>query len=116
MIGSFLNVVAYRLALMMKREWKSHCRELPGPSAYVDESHFTLSRPRSACPKCGQPIPVPAKVNIPVISYLLLRGRCSECKAPIPPRYPIVELTTGILSLIVAWHFDFNWQCAAAFP
>ncbi|MES9883079.1 MAG: A24 family peptidase, partial [Sedimenticola sp.] len=114
MVGSFLNVVAYRLPLMMEREWKSQCHEILELSPAEEESPFTLSRPRSACPKCGHPIA--AKENIPIISYLLLRGRCSGCNTAISPRYPIVELTTALLSLIVAWHFGFSWQCAAALP
>ncbi|MES9903357.1 MAG: A24 family peptidase [Sedimenticola sp.] len=114
MIGSFLNVVAYRLPLMMEREWKSQCHEILDLTPEEETPHLTLSHPRSACPKCDHPIS--AWENIPVISYLLLRGRCSACKSAISPRYPIVELTTGLLSLVVAWHFGFSWQCAAALP
>ncbi|MES9899043.1 MAG: A24 family peptidase [Sedimenticola sp.] len=114
MVGSFLNVVAYRLPLMMEREWKSQCHEILELPAAEEAPSFTLSRPRSACPKCNHPIS--AWENIPVISYLMLRGRCSACNTAISPRYPIVELTTGLLSLIVAWHFGFSWQCAAALP
>ncbi|MEJ1489445.1 MAG: A24 family peptidase [Candidatus Sedimenticola sp. (ex Thyasira tokunagai)] len=114
MIGSFLNVVAYRLPMMMEREWKSQCHEILELSPAEETPRFTLSQPRSTCPKCDHPIS--AWENVPLISYLVLRGRCSACKAAISPRYPIVELTTGLLSLIVAWHFGFSWQCATALP
>ncbi len=114
MIGSFLNVVAYRLPLIMEREWKSQCHEILELPSAEGEASFTLSRPRSACPKCNHPIS--AWENIPIFSYLVLRGRCSACDTAISPRYPIVELTTGLLSLVVAWHFGFSWQCAAALP
>lgn len=112
-VGSFLNVVIYRLPVMMQREWESECREMLGQEQ-PDETPepFNLSRPRSRCPHCGHAIT--ALENIPVISYLFLQGRCSGCQAKISPRYPLVEAVTGILSLVVALHFGFGWQAVAA--
>ncbi len=113
MVGSFLNVVVYRLPVMMERDWKSHCREyfeLPGTEK--NGARFDLVQPRSCCPHCGHQIP--AWENIPVISYLLLRGRCSKCQTNISLRYPLVELATALLSLLVAWQFGFSWMTAAA--
>jgi leader peptidase (prepilin peptidase) / N-methyltransferase len=115
-IGSFLNVVIYRLPIILEREWRSQASEVlaagaePAPAVPVDR--FTLSTPRSACPNCKAPIT--ALQNIPVISWLLLRGRCAACKAKISPRYPLVELTTGVLSAWVAWHFGFGAPAACA--
>jgi leader peptidase (prepilin peptidase)/N-methyltransferase len=112
-IGSFLNVVIYRLPIMLEREWRSQAAELlpaaadPATAASPGTADpFTLSTPRSACPACKTPIK--AWQNIPLISWLLLRGRCASCKAKISVRYPLVELTTGILSAWVAWHFGFG--------
>ncbi len=106
-IGSFLNVVIHRLPLMMEREWHVHCRELAGEEEpEKDEPPFNLAVPRSRCPNCQHPIG--ALENIPVISYLLQRGLCRHCKAPISARYPIVELLTAVLSAVVAWHFGFG--------
>jgi leader peptidase (prepilin peptidase)/N-methyltransferase len=118
-IGSFLNVVIYRLPIMLEREWRSQAAELlPATSdakttaTPVPPEQFTLSTPRSACPACKAPIK--AWQNIPLISWLLLRGRCAACKSKIPVRYPLVELTTGILSAWVAWHFGFGAPAACA--
>ncbi|MCP3868215.1 MAG: prepilin peptidase [Gammaproteobacteria bacterium] len=116
LIGSFINVVAYRLPLMMNRSWRSECLEFLGqedPEAEQEEK-LTLSTPRSRCTQCGHKIS--ALENIPVVSYLVLGGRCSACKSPISLRYPIVEVLTGFLSLAVAWHFGVSWQTAAALP
>ena len=114
-VGSFLNVVVYRLPLMMEREWKNQCRELLQLSPETEAAKpFDLIRPRSQCPHCGHAIT--ALENIPILSYLLLRGRCSDCKERISLRYPLVEAATAILSLVVAWHFGFGWQTAAALP
>ncbi|MEK6596292.1 MAG: prepilin peptidase, partial [Pseudomonadota bacterium] len=88
MVGSFLNVVIYRLPEMMKRNWLQQCAELHG-KAIETLPTFNLITPRSACPHCGHKIT--ALENIPIISYLALRGRCSQCQARISPRYPIVE-------------------------
>jgi leader peptidase (prepilin peptidase)/N-methyltransferase len=111
-IGSFLNVVIYRLPIMLEREWRLQASELlpapvadPAPGAELP-SHFSLSVPRSACPACRTPIA--AWHNIPLLSWLLLRGRCAACKAPISWRYPGVELATGVLSAVAAWHFGFG--------
>jgi leader peptidase (prepilin peptidase) / N-methyltransferase len=116
-IGSFLNVVIYRLPIILEREWRSQAAEVlaagPEPAAPpVPADRFTLSTPRSACPSCTAPIT--ALQNIPVISWLVLRGRCASCKAKISARYPVVELTTGVLSAWVAWHFGFGAPAACA--
>jgi leader peptidase (prepilin peptidase) / N-methyltransferase len=110
-IGSFLNVVIHRLPIIMEREWKAQCAELSGTEAAAAEP-YTLSRPRSACPRCGHKIG--ALENIPVLSYLWLRGRCAGCGARISLRYPAVELLTGVLSVLVAWRFGVSWEAAAA--
>jgi leader peptidase (prepilin peptidase)/N-methyltransferase len=109
-VGSFLNVIIYRLPIMLEREWRSQAAEiLPAANSAAtaadptSAARFNLSTPRSACPTCKTPIP--AWQNIPVVSWLLLRGRCASCKARISVRYPVVELATGVLSAIVAWHF-----------
>ncbi len=112
LIGSFLNVVIYRLPIMMKREWRNDCLEfLELENDDVPTDIFNLALPASNCPNCQ------AKIqpwqNVPVLSYLLLRGKCANCKTPISARYPVVELLTAILSIIVAWHFGFGWQAAA---
>ena len=97
-IGSFLNVVIYRLPVMMERKWNAECCELlDQPNTQTDK--FNLSTPASRCPKCGHKIR--AWENIPVFSWLFLKGKCSHCKTPISLRYPLVELTTGLLSLAV---------------
>ena len=107
LIGSFLNVVIYRLPIMMEREWREQCRMLASePVSDVPEEDFDLVRPRSRCPSCGHQIT--AVQNIPVISYLTLGGRCSACKTPISPRYPLIEFVTALLAGFVAWHFGFG--------
>ena len=111
LIGSFLNVVIHRLPLIMHREWQQQCHELIGSEAPQTDS-LTLSTPRSRCPHCGHAIT--ALENIPVISYLILRGRCRGCQARISLRYPLIEALTGLLSALVAWHFGFNWACLGA--
>jgi len=112
-VGSFLNVVIHRVPLMLDREWREQCRELlEAPSDTPAPEPLNLVTPASRCPHCGHRIR--AWENIPVVSYLLLRGRCSECSARISPRYPVVELLTGALSATVAWHFGFGWQAGAA--
>ena len=112
MVGSFLNVVIYRLPVIMEREWQIQAREyLDQPQADSHEP-LTLARPASRCPHCGHKIRF--YENIPVLSYLLLRGKCSSCGAGISMRYPLVELLTGVLSAVVAWHFGFGWQAATA--
>jgi len=108
-VGSFLNVVIYRIPEMMKREWHSECRILladelkPTEQAKSKAEVFNLIKPNSTCPKCKTAIK--PWQNIPVISWLLLKGRCASCNTPISIRYPIVEMLTAILSLIVAATF-----------
>ncbi len=115
MLGSFLNVVIHRLPRMMEQEWREQCAALDADSsqAHVPAGpRYNLVVPRSACPGCGHQIR--AMENIPVLSYLMLRGRCSQCKARISPRYPAVEALTGGLSAFVAWHFGFGASALAA--
>lgn len=111
MIGSFLNVVIYRLPEMMKRNWLQQCAELQG-EAMQTLPEFNLFTPRSTCTHCGHKIT--AWENIPIISYLFLRGRCSQCRASISPRYPMVEAVTAIISGFVAWHFGYGFVTLAA--
>lgn len=110
-IGSFLNVVIHRLPKMMERDWLAQCAELSGKASPVQEP-LSLSRPRSSCPKCGQKISV--LENIPIFSWIALRGRCSACKASISPRYPLVEALTALLSAYAGWHFGFTVAAAGA--
>lgn len=107
MIGSFLNVVIYRLPVMMNREWRVQCTELLELEPPQHE-RFNLAFPGSHCPVCKHPIG--ALENIPVLSYLLQRGKCRHCATPIPVRYPIIELITGIMSALVIWQFGLGWQ------
>jgi leader peptidase (prepilin peptidase)/N-methyltransferase len=102
LIGSFLNVVIYRIPKMMQRESDNYVAHESGKEL-PHTDRFNLMVPRSACPHCGHQIT--ALENIPVISYLALRGKCSACKAPIPVRYPLVELATGALSALLVWRF-----------
>ncbi|NER62995.1 prepilin peptidase [Pseudomonas sp. MAFF212427] len=109
-VGSFINVVVHRLPLMLERQWRSEARDvlaLPDPP----EPRFDLMLPHSHCPHCAHRIR--AWENIPVLSYLCLRGRCSACKAPISARYPLVELASAGLSLFAAWQFGFSANAAA---
>ncbi len=106
MVGSFLNVVIHRLPKMMEREWQAQCAELRNETPAPPSAPYNLVIPRSACPHCGHPIG--ALENIPVVSYLLLNGRCRQCKAPISPRYPVVEMLTGLISAYAAWRFGFS--------
>src|SRR5437868_1346905 len=116
-IGSFLNVVVHRVPLMLEREWRTQAEELlqsdtarnAQPAA---PARYNLFVPRSACPKCGAMIT--STQNIPVISYLFLKGQCAKCGVKISPRYPAVELATAILSALVAWKFGFTWYAGAA--
>ncbi len=112
-VGSFLNVVVHRLPVMMQREWREQCREfLPdGDSTAEPEERFDLATPGSRCPSCGNRIR--ALQNIPVLSYLLLRGRCASCGWRIPMRYPAVETLAGAMSLVVAWQFGVSVQTVA---
>lgn len=113
-VGSFLNVVIYRLPIMMQRDWQAQARdilELPT----VEEETFNLSLPRSHCRQCNTPLRF--WENIPVVSYILLRGRCSQCGAKISPFYPLVELLTAVLGTLVFAHFGGTVQglCALFF-
>ena len=113
-IGSFLNVVIHRLPIMLKENWAQQCRELreQGQADGTGDQPFNLMRPASHCPACGHRIRIIE--NIPVASYLFLRGRCASCQTRISPRYPLIELTTAMLSAITAVHFGFTLQAAAA--
>jgi len=101
-VGSFLNVVIYRLPKMMEREWRAQCAELAGQPVPV-EPPLGLATPRSRCPQCGHPSG--ALENVPVLSWLALRGKCSSCKTPISARYPLVELLGGLGAAVSFWHF-----------
>ena len=133
-MGSFLNVVIHRLPVMLDRQWRAQAEEIlgagetvaqpgqppvsaatvgqpAGPAANAQQP-YNLIVPRSACPHCGTEIKT--HQNIPVLSYLLLGGRCANCRARISPRYPVVELGTAILSAAVVWRYGWEWQSAAA--
>ncbi|OHC14258.1 MAG: methyltransferase [Pseudomonadales bacterium GWC2_63_15] len=111
LIGSFLNVVIYRLPIMMQREWRAQALEyLECPPEQISE-RFNLLLPSSRCPHCDHRIR--SWENIPLVSWLALCGKCSSCRAPISSRYPLVELACGLLSGYVAWHFGFTWQAGA---
>jgi leader peptidase (prepilin peptidase)/N-methyltransferase len=111
LLGSFFNVVIHRLPKMMEADWHAQCAELRGESL-PDSPHYSLWLPRSACPKCGHQIT--ALENIPIVSWLWLRGRCSACSAPISARYPLVELLTALLSAAVAWKWGVSVQTGGA--
>ena len=111
LVGSFLNVVIHRVPVMLERSWRQECLALDGRESPA-QAPYDLIRPRSACPGCKAPIT--ALQNIPVLSWLLLRGRCASCRRPIGGRYPVVELATALLSAVVAWKFGFGWTTAAA--
>ncbi len=107
LVGSFLNVVILRVPPLLEYDWRCQCNELlaleSGKSVEAEQRPPGIIRGRSHCPKCGHQIT--ALENVPVLSYLMLRGRCSACKARISPRYPVVELLTGILFVVTIWHF-----------
>ena len=121
-VGSFLNVVIHRLPRMLDRQWRDQCAELAvgagdatlpaSATIAADAGPYNLVVPRSACPSCGKQIR--ARDNIPVLSYLLLRGRCAACRAPIGMRYPMVEAASALLSAIVTWHYGPGWTALAA--
>jgi len=135
MVGSFLNVVIHRLPKMMEMEWRQQCAELshgiadeqtaaeichPGTPEHISGTNqepvphrpYNLIVPRSACPHCNHVIS--AWENIPIVSYLLLRGKCKGCGAAISPRYPIIEAVSGVLCAYAAWHFGFGWAAVGA--
>ena len=112
MVGSFLNVVIHRLPKMMEADWRQQCVEFLHPDKTADTPaspavRYNLVVPRSSCPACGHMIT--AIENVPIVSYLFLRGKCSACKAPISIRYPVVEALTGLASAYAAWHFGVTW-------
>jgi leader peptidase (prepilin peptidase) / N-methyltransferase len=128
LVGSFLNVVIHRLPVMLDRQWRAQAEEMlaesgtaaprvdpqsdPASALPRPPATYNLVTPRSACPHCGAPIRW--HQNIPLVSWLLLGGKCASCKARISPRYPIVELATALLSAAVVWRFGFHWQSVAA--
>ena len=111
MVGSFLNVVIHRLPKMLERQWQRECAELKGETA-AEAPRYNLLAPRSSCPACNHHIR-PLE-NIPVVSYLRLRGKCSACGIAIPVRYPLVEALSGILTAYVGWHYGVGWTALAA--
>ena len=111
--GSFLNVVIYRLPRMLEARWKAECSILLSPDSNPDEAApFNLIFPNSHCPHCNSPIK--AWQNIPVLSYLCLKGRCYHCQTPISWRYPIIEVITGIGVACCVWQWGLSWQALAA--
>jgi len=131
LVGSFLNVVVHRLPVMLKRDWRGQALEVlrewaqesAAPAALKEVStglgqleapaaRYTLVVPRSACPACGRPIR--AIENVPVLSYLALRGRCAGCRTRISPRYPLVEALAGVLSAYIGWRFGFTLAALGA--
>ena len=120
-VGSFLNVIVHRLPEMLERDWDGQAADvlehkgLPDVAKKLRGSHaqhYNLMTPASACPHCGHKIR--AYENIPILSYVFLRGRCSSCKSPITIRYPIVEAVSGILAGYIGWHFGLTWAMAGA--
>jgi len=110
-VGSFLNVVIHRLPKMMERGWAAQCAELAGREP-EPQPRYDLVAPRSACPSCGHAIS--ALENVPVVSWLALRGRCKACGMRISARYPIVELAAGVVALAAIWKFGATWTGLAA--
>lgn len=121
LVGSFLNVVIYRIPVMLQREWRQQCCEFlevdekTSSVAGTAPQHkvFNLVKPDSHCPQCNAP--VRAWQNIPILSYALLRGKCAKCKTSISLRYPIIEAVSGLLTGLVAWHFGATWLTLALF-
>jgi leader peptidase (prepilin peptidase)/N-methyltransferase len=108
-VGSLLNVVIHRLPKMMEAGWRAECAALEGREA-PPAQRYNLFTPRSACPSCGTPIR--AIHNIPVAGWLMLRGRCAHCRAPISARYPLVEMLGGVVAALLAWRFGYSPQLA----
>ncbi|VVQ36068.1 MULTISPECIES: prepilin peptidase [Pseudomonas] len=106
-VGSFLNVLIWRLPKMLERDWRQQAHDVLGLPGETPLSTYNLMLPHSECPHCAHRIR--AWENIPLLSYLWLRGRCSACAAPISKRYPLTELACGLLSAFIAWHFGFGW-------
>ena len=113
-VGSFLNVVIYRLPLMMERQARAECAEWLGqlPPDHDQSSPFDLVHPRSHCPQCKHQLTV--LENIPLLSYLWQRGRCTACHQPISIRYPLTEVLSAIFAILTAWHFGFGWPLLGA--
>lgn len=114
-VGSFLNVIIYRVPIMLERGWQQEAKSILEIDADEEEASaelFNLAFPNSRCPHCGHAIK--PHENIPVISWLLLRGKCSNCSEPISPRYPAIELLTGLLSGFIAYQFGFTLVAGAA--
>jgi leader peptidase (prepilin peptidase) / N-methyltransferase len=114
-VGSFLNVVIYRLPIMMEREWTDQCSELleieNSKKPLHEIERFNLAKPDSHCPKCNHAIT--AVENIPLFSFIFQGGKCSQCKTPISIRYPLIEAISGLLSCLVAYHYGFSWLSLA---
>ena len=110
-IGSFLNVVIHRLPRMMESEWRAQCADLEGRDL-PDAERYDLLIPRSRCPSCSTPIR--ARDNVPIVSWVILGGRCANCRARISVRYPLVEALTAVLSAVVVWKFGLTWTSAFA--
>ncbi len=111
LIGSFLNVVIYRLPKMLERQWAADCAAIDGAAPEAPAEAFNLMVPHSRCPQCGHAIRW--YENVPVLSYVVLRGRCSSCQTRISPRYPIVELVTGLLFAWCVWRMPGQWAALA---
>lgn len=120
-VGSFLNVVIHRLPIVLERQWREQCEELAGSAPAVpgedrpfarSQERYNLAFPGSACPVCGTPIR--PWQNIPILSYLLLKGRCATCHSPISLRYPAVEAASALLGGAVAWRFGLGWPLLGA--
>lgn len=111
LIGSFLNVVIYRLPKMLMRDWRMQAREVLDFPEQADAEPFNLILPNSSCPHCGHEIK--PWENIPLMSWLVLRGKCSSCKEAISIRYPLVELACGLFSAVIAWQFGVSWDAVA---
>ena len=107
-VGSFLNVLVWRLPKMLERDWRQQARDVLGLPGETPLPTYNLMLPHSQCPHCAHRIR--AWENIPLLSYLWLRGRCSACAAPISKRYPLTELACGLLSAFIAWHLGFGWS------
>jgi leader peptidase (prepilin peptidase)/N-methyltransferase len=119
LVGSFLNVVIYRVPIMLQREWHEQCcefleldkKKFDKQDIFKTHKTFNLLKPDSHCPQCNAP--VRPWQNIPIASYLFLRGKCANCKVAISIRYPLIEVTSGILSGLIAWHFGATWLTLA---
>lgn len=110
-VGSFLNVLVWRLPKMLEREWRAQAHEVLGLPVEPAGPTYNLMQPNSCCPHCDHPIR--PWENIPLLSYLFLRGRCAHCQGAISARYPLTELACALITALVAWHFGFGWQAAA---